>query len=87
MLPTYVIRDQPVEQLSALEVSLKVLEASHLQERMSNPKDEGGLPEEDHSNDDPRLKAYKEKYFAKLNECALTHSSTILKVIRAVGFS
>ena len=87
MLPTYVIRDQPVEQLSSLEISLKVLQAAHLEDKMSqHPKDEDGLPDEDQSADDPRLKAYKEKYFAKLNECTLTHSSTILKVIRAVGF-
>ena len=84
MLPEYIIRDQPVEQLSSLELTLKVLQASHLQDKMSQPPnvldDDCGIE----NIDDERVNLYKSKYFDKLNEYQLTHHSTILNVIRAV---
>ena len=84
-MPAYVIRDQPVEQLSSLELSLKVLQASRLQQKMTQPQDEDCVIEaKSELDNDPRVKAYREKYFQKLNEQNLTHASTFLKVIRAV---
>ena len=84
MLPEYIIRDQPVEQLSSLELSLKVVQASHLHHKMSQPPTDDDFGIDSDSIEDPRVKRYKEKYFRKLSECNETHGSTVLNVIRAV---